>query len=1412
MPSAFAVANSPLTSNGTIEVTGAGTVGQYIRGDGSLADFPESSGGGSSVSYYLNGSVNQGTIGGVAYKELNKVPILGAGTQFSIAADGYIASFLTDAGDPNLIEIPGGNWNFETYFSASSGGGSPTFYVELYKYNGTTFTLIASSVTSPELIAFGTNLTPYFSTLAVPTTTLALTDRLAIRYYVTHAGRTITMHTENNTLCQIITTFTTGITALNGLTAQVQNFAVGTTGTDFNIASATATHTFNLPTASATNRGALSSTDWTTFNSKENAITAGTTAQYYRGDKTFQTLNTSVVPELTNLYYTEARVSANTDVAANTAARHNAVTLGTANGLSLSTQQLSLGLASAGVTGALSGTDWSTFNSKQNALTNPVTGTGNNNYIPRFTSTGSTIGNSAIQTNSNGDLMVGSADAGNAGSINVSVGIAGSTSGGLQLWSSNLGTHYLQFGDGTTGEQAYAGYIGYSHSTNAFVFGTDSGNRMRIFSDGNVSISNFPSNGGFKLDVNGTGRFIGNLTAASFIRSGGTSSQFLKADGSVDSTAYGTGSVTSVAALTLGTSGTDLSSTVANGTTTPVITLNVPTASATNRGALSAADWTTFNGKQQALNGTGFVKIAGTTISYDNTSYLPLTGGTLTGTLNGTTAVFSNTVTGFQGTFTDGNQGLIIGYYTNGNGFGAIYPSTVTPNNSNYSFIAKNDSTVLHAATGGSVSLSINNVASLTIDSSRNAQLAGKFSLRADASASVTTQIPVFIANPSATTRELVTRTPAQFRSDIGAQAALTNPVTGTGTSGQVAFFNGTSSITGESNLFWDSTNDYLGIGTNSPAVELAVYSSSVARIHVQNSTSGTAFNDGFQFAISDSDGYLWNFENASIIFGTNNSAKMFLNSSGNLGLGVTPSAWTLSPAIQLEQASLLGDNEALYVSSNAFFGSLGWTYINSSAAASQYYTLGGQHVWRTAASGTAGNAISFTQAMTLGSNSGLSIGTPSAAPSQGLLVQGNVGIGGSPSQKLDVIGYARATSGFVGNGGLSLWGDNASSAAGLFVATGGNVGIGTNSPQSIFHIGKDAPPFAGVKPYTGLSASYEGFLFDYYYNTSASNLRVFDIAALGFAVSGAGGSELRFLTVPQNSTNTPLERLKIDSTGAATFSSSGFNVATFNSTFGQMAISFANSGTTFSQIGSGISVCSTAAIDDLGLGTAGFNKNIVFATGTGFTERMRITSGGNVLIGTTTDAGFKLDVNGTARFTGATASPTLTLANSTGGTLADFTITENTGLIVNSYEGASARSIDFRVAGTSALFVATTGAATFSSSVSVNGSFSTPHTTKSANYTLTASDYTVGFDCASNRTATLPDATTCAGRIYVIYHYNTGMLGSRYVTIDPNGSQTINGLTTFSLQYTYDFSSVMIQSNGSNWIIISDSIYYAPV
>ena len=265
------------TQAGLIDSFGfTGTAGQVLSSTGTKTEWitpPQSpGGGGSSQVFYFNGGTAS-SVGG--YYQMSPVANTGTGADFTINANGYIASFLTDVASPNQLNIPAGNWNFEIYFSASSGGGSPSFYVELYKYSSSTFTLIASSSATPEGITNGTAIDLYITALAVPTTTLLATDRLAVRVYVTHSGRTIKMHTQNGHLSEVITTFSTGLTALNGLTEQVQYFSTGTVGTDFNIASAVNTHTFNLPTASATNRGALSSADWITFNSKANA--SGTT-------------------------------------------------------------------------------------------------------------------------------------------------------------------------------------------------------------------------------------------------------------------------------------------------------------------------------------------------------------------------------------------------------------------------------------------------------------------------------------------------------------------------------------------------------------------------------------------------------------------------------------------------------------------------------------------------------------------------------------------------------------------------------------------------------------------------------------------------------------------------------------------------------------------------------------------------------------------------------------------------------------------------------------------------------------------------------------------------------------------------------------------------------------------------------
>jgi hypothetical protein len=265
MPNAFAVANSPVTSAGTLAVTATGLASQYIRGDGELATLPTSGGGGNNVNYYLNG----GTAASVAtYFQMSKAAVIGTNVDFSKAGNGLISQWLTDVGDPNVTEIPAGNWNFEMYFNASSAGGVPKFYVEILKYSGGIFTSISSNALTPEGITSGVTIDLYLTSVAVPLTSLAVGDRIALRVYIVDSvgGRTITQHTQDSHLCQVITTFSSGLSSINGLTSQTQYLAVGTSGTDFAINSATDTHTFNLPTASATNRGALSSADWTNFN------------------------------------------------------------------------------------------------------------------------------------------------------------------------------------------------------------------------------------------------------------------------------------------------------------------------------------------------------------------------------------------------------------------------------------------------------------------------------------------------------------------------------------------------------------------------------------------------------------------------------------------------------------------------------------------------------------------------------------------------------------------------------------------------------------------------------------------------------------------------------------------------------------------------------------------------------------------------------------------------------------------------------------------------------------------------------------------------------------------------------------------------------------------------------------------
>ena len=107
-----------------------------------------------------------------------------------------------------------------------------------------------------------------------------------------------------------------------------------------------------------------------------------------------------------------------------------------------------------------------------------------------FTSTGidDNATSTAITIDSSSNLTVGGTTVGNAGTVNVSVGTPGTTAGGLQLWSTTGGTHFVQFGDVASGNGYYRGAISYAHATDSMQLLTAGSERLRIDSSGNVGI------------------------------------------------------------------------------------------------------------------------------------------------------------------------------------------------------------------------------------------------------------------------------------------------------------------------------------------------------------------------------------------------------------------------------------------------------------------------------------------------------------------------------------------------------------------------------------------------------------------------------------------------------------------------------------------------------------------------------------------------------------------------------------------------------------------------------------------------------------------------------------------------------------------------------------------------------------
>jgi len=117
-------------------------------------------------------------------------------------------------------------------------------------------------------------------------------------------------------------------------------------------------------------------------------------------------------------------------------------------------------------------------------------------------------------------------------------------------------------------------------------------------------------------------------------------------------------------------------------------------------------------------------------------------------------------------------------------------------------------------------------------------------------------------------------------------------------------------------------------------------------------------------------------------------SGQLVKDAAGNLGLGVTPSAWNSDyKAIDVSTYLTLYGRVATPTSgfsSNSFRNEGGsWIYKTTSGA-SRYEQDSGFHFWFNAPSGTAGNAISFTQAMTLDSSGNLLVGTTSTSYASG--------------------------------------------------------------------------------------------------------------------------------------------------------------------------------------------------------------------------------------------------------------------------------------------------------------------------------------------------------------------------------------------------------------------------------------------
>lgn len=207
----------------------------------------------------------------------------------------------------------------------------------------------------------------------------------------------------------------------------------------------------------------------------------------------------------------------------------------------------------------------------------------------------------------------------------------------------------------------------------------------------------------------------------------------------------------------------------------------------------------------------------------------------------------------------------------------------------------------------------------------------------------------------------------------------------------------------------------------------------------------------------------------------TGGTERMRLDSAGNLGLGVAPSAWASSlswRAIQQTGGSVwsaAATDFGLAHNSHYTAGG-GWTYTNSAAAA-RHYMAGATHTWSVAASGTANTAVTWTDAMRLHASGGLSLGNASDFGTGVFCNTGGWVLGGTPG------GPGGGSTRYISGGGAAVdWYHNVPTGGSFAFSRNevvqmalnsvGNLGLGTQSFGSsavkVFAIANGTEPTTG--------------------------------------------------------------------------------------------------------------------------------------------------------------------------------------------------------------------------------------------------------------------------------------------------------------------------------------------------------------